>query len=155
MPLKRGYTFDTTKSEKSHRTIVITDSIIKLLQHEKEVQNKNKLLLGDGYNDHDLVSCYPNGMPFNPSSFSHTFAKVLKKNSLTHIRFHDLRHINATLMLKNNIPAKIASERLGHSTIGITLDLYSHVLKEMQDDAALKLDSIIFKSNDKKDNEKS
>ena len=58
-------------------------------------------------------------------------------------------------MLKNNIPAKIASERLGHSTIGITLDLYSHVLKEMQDDAALKLDSIIFKSNDKKDTEKS
>jgi integrase len=57
-------------------------------------------------------------------------------------------------MLKNNIPAKIASERLGHSTVGITLDLYSHVLKEMQEDAALKLDSIIFKPESEHDNEK-
>lgn len=83
------------------------------------------------------------------------FAKVLKKNNLPHIRFHDLRHINATLMLKNNIPAKIASERLGHSSIGITLDLYSHVLKEMQNDAASKLDDIIFKSNEEKDDKRS
>lgn len=63
---------------------------------------------------------------------------------MPHIRFHDLRHTNATLMLKNNIPAKIASERLGHSTVGITLDLYSHVINEMQEEAANKLDDMLF-----------
>ena len=154
LPTNEGYTFDTPKSEKSHRTIVVADNITKLLQHHKRLQENNKKLLGKAYNDFDLVSCYPDGKPFSPSSLSHMFARVLKRNNLPSIRFHDLRHINATLMLKNNIPAKIASERLGHSTVGITLDLYSHVLKEMQEDAALKLDSIIFKPESEHDNEK-
>lgn len=66
---------------------------------------------------------------------------------MPHIRFHDLRHTNATLMLKHNISPKVASERLGHSTIGITLDLYSHVLREMQEDAAQKIDKAIFNFN--------
>lgn len=151
VPLKRGYIFTTTKSEKSRRTILITDNIIKLLEQQKELQEKNKKLLGEIYKDNDLVSCYPDGAPFNPSSFSHMFAKVLKKNNLSHIRFHDLRHLNATLMLKSNIPPKIASARLGHSSIGITLDLYSHVINEMQEDAANKLDNIIFKLEDGND----
>jgi integrase len=83
-------------------------------------------------------------LPINPSNYTHRFAKLLKRNSLPHIRFHDLRHTNATLMLKQNIPAKVASERLGHSTVGITLDLYSHVLREMQEEAAKKIDNLIF-----------
>ncbi|HYF82633.1 MAG TPA: tyrosine-type recombinase/integrase [Clostridia bacterium] len=91
------------------------------------------------------MSCYDDGHPFNPSTFSGLFGDILKRNKLPQIRFHDLRHTNATLMLKNNIPAKVASERLGHSTIGITLDLYSHVLKEMQEEAANKIANAIFK----------
>jgi integrase len=62
--------------------------------------------------------------------------RALSKNKLPHIRFYDLRHANATMLLKQKISAKVASERLGHSTIGITLDLYSHVLKEVQEEAA-------------------
>ena len=68
----------------------------------------------------------------------------MKHNNLLHIRLHDLRHSNATLMLKYGVPAKIASQRLGHSNIGITLDLYSHVLSDMQKDAAEKLDLGLF-----------
>jgi integrase len=70
----------------------------------------------------------------------------LERNNLPYIKFHDLRHTNVTLILKCNIPAKVASERLGHSNIGITMDLYSHVIKEMQEEAATKIDVLIFKN---------
>ncbi|MFZ5989320.1 MAG: tyrosine-type recombinase/integrase [Bacillota bacterium] len=113
------------------------------------MQDKLKDILGNAYNDNDLITCSGDGFPINPSTFSHTFARVLKRNNLQHIRFHDLRHTNATLMLKHNISPKVASERLGHSKINITLDLYSHVLKEMQEDAAIKIDNAIFNNDTK------
>lgn len=107
-------------------------------------------MLDEAYNDNDLVNCNNDGTPLNSASFSHVFSRALGKNNLPHIRFHDLRHTNATLMLKCNIPAKVASKRLGHSNIAITLDLYSHVMKEMQEDAALKIDDILHKRTEKK-----
>jgi integrase len=94
----------------------------------------------------DLVTCWDDGSPVNLTTFSQSFGRALKKNRLSHIRFHDLRHTNATLMLKQKVSAKVASERLGHSTVGITLDLYSHVLKEMQEEAANKIEELIFKN---------
>lgn len=142
---RKGHIFSTPKTEKSRRTIVISDNIINLLIERKEEQEKYKEMLGEGYQDFDLVTCNKDGTPINPSTFSHKFSNILKQNELPNIRFHDLRHTNATLMLKNNIPAKIASERLGHSSIGITLDLYSHVTKEMQEEVANKLDKVLFK----------
>ena len=74
-------------------------------------------------------------MPLTSASLNHRFKDILKDNGLPDIRFHDLRHTNATLMLKNSIPAKIVSSMLGHSTIAITLDTYSHVITEMQQQA--------------------
>ncbi|WHH57285.1 tyrosine-type recombinase/integrase [Petroclostridium sp. X23] len=141
---KAGIIINTPKTIKSHRTIVISDTIIAALKYQQERQQENKDLLGEAYQDNDLVTCGADGSPINPSTFSRNFSDTLERNDLTHIRFHDLRHTNATLMLKSDIPAKIASERLGHSTIGITLDLYSHVLKEMQQDAASRLESLLF-----------
>jgi integrase len=143
--------FHEAKTKTSERTIVISDSIIFELEKHRNKQQRYRKLLGNAYKDYDLVTCLNNGSPINPASFSHTFARTLKKHNLRHIRFHDLRHSNATLMLKHNISPKVASERLGHSKINITLDLYSHVLKEMQEEAANKIDNAIFnfdKEND-------
>lgn len=75
---------------------------------------------------------------------SHKFAKFLEKNALRHIRLHDLRHINSSLMLLYGVPTKVTSQRLGHATIGITLDLYSHVIGDLQTEAANKIDMGIF-----------
>lgn len=63
-----------------------------------------------------------------------------------HIRFHDLRHTNATLMLRNSVPAKIVSAMLGHSSVGITLDVYSHVMTEMQEGAVEVVDALFKKT---------
>ena len=67
-----------------------------------------------------------------PNAVQYLFKEVLSANNLPDIRFHDLRHTNATLMLRNAIPAKIVSTMLGHSTVGMTLDIYSHMMTDMQ-----------------------
>lgn len=144
IPTSSGVIITTPKTEKSNRTILLSESIIVEILKHKEGQEDIKKELAEIYQNHDLINCRMDGTPLNPSTFSSDFADILKKHGLPHVRFHDLRHINATLMLKNKIPAKVASERLGHSSIGITLDLYSHVLSEMQQEAVDKLDDVIF-----------
>jgi len=74
---------------------------------------------------------------------THEWTRLLAKTSLPRIRFHDLRHSHATQMLAAGVHPKIASERLGHSTIGVTLDLYSHVMPGMQADAAEQVDAAL------------
>ena len=93
--------------------------------------------------DSDLVFSHPDGKPLDPGVISHTFAKVLRKAGLPHIRFHDLRHTHATLLLKGGVHPKIVSERLGHANIGITLDTYSHVLPGLQERAAERFDEML------------
>ncbi|WP_245464681.1 MULTISPECIES: tyrosine-type recombinase/integrase [unclassified Mesorhizobium] len=81
--------------------------------------------------------------PLQPRSLTHEWIRVIGNTTLPRIRFHDLRHTHATQMLSAGVHPKVASERLGHSTIGITLDLYSHVMPGMQADAAEAVDAAI------------
>lgn len=78
-----------------------------------------------------------------PKAFSKSFYNTLKDNNFEHIRFHDLRHANASMMINANVPVKIASNILGHSSTSITLDIYSHILKSNQKDTALIIDKIL------------
>jgi len=99
--------------------------------------------LGPAYNHHDLVCPLSDGSPWDPNSLSSAFAKLIRSSGLPAIRFHDLRHSHATLLLKHGIHPKIVSERLGHSTVGLTLDTYSHVLPGMQEQAAMTLEKAL------------
>ncbi|MEG2814540.1 MAG: tyrosine-type recombinase/integrase, partial [Oscillospiraceae bacterium] len=83
----------------------------------------------------NLVCCREDGLPLGTNVLQHQFRDVLKTDGLPPIRFHDLRHTNATIMLRNKVPAKIVSSMLGHSSIGITMDTYSHVMTDMQEGA--------------------
>ncbi len=98
---------------------------------------------GPGYDDGNLVFATIEGRVFAPNVVSRQFRELVKGTKVGAVRFHDLRHTAATLMLKAGIHPKIVSERLGHSTISITLDTYSHVLPDMQRDAAISLDAIL------------
>ncbi|MFE5132015.1 site-specific integrase, partial [Bacillus mobilis] len=91
----------------------------------------------------DLVMCTPYGTPINPANVRRSLNALIKKAAVPKIRFHDLRHTHATLLLAKGVNVKVISERLGHSNIKITLDTYSHVLPTMQEDAVNKIEEIL------------
>jgi integrase len=114
------------------------------LRRHRASQTAARLLLGEEWQDHDLV--FPNQFG-KPQDGGHLrlgqFVPLLKRAGLPRIRFHDLRHTAATLLLGSGIHPKNVSEMLGHTTVGITLDLYSHVTPTMQREAARAMDDIL------------
>lgn len=135
-----GFVLREPKTAKSRRTIALPPSVCILLRQLRERQIGERLLLGLELRDDDLVFAHPDGQPLDPSTITHSFSRIIKKAGIPRIRFHDLRHTHATLMLKQGIHPKIVSERLGHSSIGITLDTYSHVMPGLQEAAALRFE---------------
>jgi integrase len=107
------------------------------------VRNRRTAELGIRLGDESFVYAREDGLPMQPRSLTHGWEQFIGRTSLPRLRFHDLRHSHATHLLAGNIHPKIASERLGHSKVGITLDLYSHVLPGMQADAAAKVDGAL------------
>ena len=99
--------------------------------------------MGRKLTDDDLVFARPDGRPLDPNAVTRTFAKMVRRAGLPHLRLHDLRHSHATLMLKAGIHPKVVSERLGHASVNITLDTYSHVLPGLQEAAADRFDRML------------
>ena len=131
------------KSPHSRRSVALSPSLTELLRRHHTERETQKIFLGKALAGEDLVFAYPDGSPLDPSTVTHAFGKLIKTAGLPHIRFHDLRHTHATLMLKGGVHPKIVSERLGHANIGITLDTYSHVVPGLQEAAALRFDALI------------
>jgi integrase len=113
------------------------------LRQHKARQAEAKLALGGAYRDHDLVSASDDGRPWPPDSFSAAFVALIRRVDVPTVRFHDLRHTHATQLLREGVHPKVVSERLGHATVGITLDVYSHVLPGMQAEAASRTDAAL------------
>ncbi|TCP61247.1 site-specific integrase [Baia soyae] len=137
----------SAKNDGSRRSVAISSEIIKLLQVLKATQEECKQNLGVYYQDHDLVFSNEDGTPINVDYVSREFGRSVKKLDIPYVRFHDLRHTHATLLLQQGEHPKIISERLGHSTISITMDIYSHVMPNMQREATDKLDRFLFSDN--------
>lgn len=129
------------KTESSKRKIDAPAMLMELLRREKTDYLKRKLKYGAAFRDTSLVICQPDGKPYKPASFTNKFKRFLEKGGLKHIRLHDLRHTNATMMLKLGISPKVAQKRLGHSNYSTTMDIYSHVLEEVERDAVEKLEA--------------
>ncbi|AYB38569.1 site-specific integrase [Brevibacillus laterosporus] len=133
------------KTKSSERIISLSESLIGPLKQHKAEQAQSKLLFGPSYNIEGLVCCRPeDGLPYIPASVRRKFRRVLEEAELPCIRFHDLRHTVATLLLETGVHPKIVSELLGHTNIGITLDRYSHVSMTMQQEAIASLENAIF-----------
>ena len=101
------------------------------------------LRLGKDLSDDDLVIAHADGAIIQPIYVSQQWARLITKTPLARLRFHDLRHAHATHLLANGVHPKVASERLGHSKVGITLDPYSHVIPGMQEDAVATVDAVL------------
>jgi integrase len=100
--------------------------------------------VGPGWHDAELVFATTTGTPIHPERFSDWFAQHTARAGVRRIRLHDLRHTHATLALGAGVYPKEVSERLGHSNVSITLDLYSHVTETMQQDAAERIAALVF-----------
>jgi integrase len=127
-------TISTPKSDRSRRVVALDDQTLDVLRkhHELELQRRK-----DDLNDpRALVFAHVDGSPIHPACFSYAFAQAIHAAGVRRIRFHDLRHGHATMALQAGIHPKIVSERLGHSTVAITLDVYSHAIPSLQREAA-------------------
>jgi len=123
---ERGHTFQEPKTKAGIRTIALPQITIDAIKRQKILLAQDKLAAGAKYNDYGLVSQTRNGSPVNPYLFERQWLEMLRKSGSPKIRFHDLRHTHASLLLKQNVNPKIVSERLGHASVSITLDRYSH-----------------------------
>lgn len=141
--------FKDPKTKKSIRTVTAPQVVMDYLKNHLQWQRELKLRSGGTWrNEYNLVCTRKNGQPLIPHTLSDTFRVFLINKGFKRIRFHDLRHTNATLMIGSGINTRVAMQRLGHSKISITLGLYSHVLEEMDQEAANTFDNL-FKSNSK------
>ena len=113
----------------------------------KEQQKENKRVCGNCYNyDYDgYIFVDAMGTIFNPNAVTENFSKILKRNGLRHIRFHDLRHSCASLLLANDVPMKQIQEWLGHSDISTTANIYAHIVEEADKRNADILASVFLK----------
>ena len=140
---KDGLVFSGPKSAAGRRVIMLGEETIKKLRAHLGVLSQERQAAGEQWQENDLIFPSTIGTPWDPRNLFRIFKQFLKKAGLPDIRFHDLRHTAATLMLQQNVNPKVVQERLGHSDITLTLNTYSHVLPSMQEDAAEKLDQLL------------
>ncbi len=133
----KGFIFHDPKTRTSRRTIHLSPPVIQALRQHRARQAEERLALGVAWQGQDLVFTTQVGTPIDDGHLLvRQFRPLLERAGLPRIRFHDLRHTAATLLLAAKVNPKVVPEMLGHSSVAITLDIYSHVLPDMQQDAA-------------------
>jgi integrase len=137
--VKAELRFKSTKTDKA-RAVTLPKFVVEELRRCKREQAEHLLKLGIRQNQETLVCARQDGLPKKPDSLTNEFLHLLRSLDVPRVRFHDLRHSHATQLLSAGVHPKIVQERLGHSSIRLTLDLYSHVSETMQEDAAARLD---------------
>ena len=138
-----SYVVTQPKSAKSRRAIALSPSSVLTLAEHKERQQGIRAMIGIPLSQDDLVFSTPEGKPLRPDTVSRAWTMLAVKAGVKPIRLHSARHTHATLMLKQGVHPKIVQERLGHATIGMTLDIYSHVMPGLQEAAAESFDRLL------------
>jgi integrase len=137
---RQGVRLKAPKSGRGRR-VALPARVVAELRAWRIKQAEELLKLGVRVNDECFVCASEDGQPVQPQSLTHSWHRFLARTKFPRVRFHDLRHSHATHMLASGVHPKIASERLGHATVGLTLDTYSHVIPGMQEDAVARIDA--------------
>ena len=140
-----GVIIKAPKSESGIRDIHVGKEVMEELRKARVQYLSDAMTCGYGFQNLDLVVRQEDGSPVKPDSMTQKWERFLKKYNLPKIRLHDLRHSNATALIQAGVSPKVVQQRLGHSDVNITLNTYTHVLPEMDIEAAEKLDDIILK----------
>lgn len=137
--------FSEPKTDRSRRSVALTPSNAVVLRDHLDKLREDMALLGVSMTDDTLVFSWPDGRPMLPSALTHNWLRLVRRVGLLGVRLHDARHTHASLVLTLNVHPKIVQERLGHSSIAITLDTYSHAMPGLQSAAALGFDQVVSK----------
>ena len=140
----RELVFRQPKTAKGRRLIALSPSTVAVLKEHQAVQIEQRLAVGMTLQDDDLVFSQPDGKPLLPDSITVAWRNLARRSGLKGIRLHDARHTHASLLLKQGVHPKIVQERLGHASIAITLDTYSHVAPGLQQQAANGFDDMVL-----------
>lgn len=150
--VENNYTISDLKTESSYDTLPISDSLCEKLRKHKQIQKLNRIKYGPLYTttntfngiDYDLVFTWENGKYIIPSNFLQRLKRLMKRCGIEkNIRWHDLRHTNATLLLEGGTNIKTVQERLRHSLIQTTMDTYAHVTEKMNREATDLISSLL------------
>ncbi len=141
--LDRDGTFSEPKTAKGRRTIDLPTSIVAVMRQHRTRQLEERLLMGSDWEDNHLVFCTHAGRPLGHRNVIREYTKLLQSAGIPHVQFHALRHTGATLLLLQGVNPKVVQERLGHSQISVTLDIYSHVVPSLGREAADRLDLLL------------
>lgn len=133
--------FKQPKSRHGRRIVSLPPLAVEALKEHLQQQSRLKEVLGLAYEDCDLVCCCEDGRLWKPSAFTSAYFALLHRRGIARFPFHSLRHSHASQLLRAGISPKLISERLGHSKVGFTLDVYSHLLPGMQEEAAMRIDA--------------
>lgn len=132
------------KTASSIRTLDVPERLMTKLKQHRMTCMERSMTLGSNYMVTDFVIVHPDGKPIYPEYLSQMLTKLQEKADLPHCRFHDLRHLCASIMLFQGINVKVAQERLGHKDISTTMNIYSHVLPSSAKEAAEKIGEMVF-----------
>lgn len=141
--LQRDGTYAEPKTAKGRRIIDLPASCVAILKEHKRVQAEERLLVGPDWQPGDLVFCTHRGRPLSQRNILRAYKLILQRAGLPDVSFHALRHTAATLLLLQGVHPKVVQERLGHSNISMTLDIYSHLIPSMGRAAADQLDALL------------
>lgn len=140
-----SWSFHEPKTARARRSVSIPPSTLAAMQRHRAKQAESRLLAGAAWQDHGLIFCNGSGRPLEWRLISQRhFRKICRQVGIYGIRPYDLRHTCATLLLRNNESVKVVSERLGHHSAALTLDVYAHVLPDMGKQAGDRLESLLF-----------
>ena len=140
----KGITFVPPKTDRAHRTVNVPSPVIASLRRHRTAQLEERLKAGSRWHEFDLVFASNIGTPLEPRNLDRHFKRMLVKACLPDMRFHDLRHTAASLMLAANVNPRTAADILGHSRISVTLDTYSHVMPAAMHEAADKMSAVLW-----------
>jgi len=143
----KGFVEGEPKSKAGRRKVMLSSVVIRALKEHQMRQEQARVKMGDQWQEHGLIFCNTYGRHFNPNHVWYLFKRLLKAAGLPNVRFHDLRHGAATVLLAAGVPLKVVSELLGHSSVAITADIYAHVLPEMQQEVVKRMDDLYGRSS--------
>jgi integrase len=144
IPINREVVVSEPKTAKGRRVVALDPGTIEVLKGQAARQLEEQMESDEAWVETGLVFTAVNGAALDPESISRYWRQAVKKSLLPQIRLHDLRHTHATLALQAGIHPKVVSERLGHATVSITLDTYSHAIPAMQEEAAALIAGLVF-----------